>query len=753
MTGNFIKSVICAAVLAWTGEAIAAPSRPWMNANLAPDARASLVVQEMAESEKLALVRGWLGIPYHAGVPGPFGGNAQFHDVVGSSGYVPGNARLGIPPLQETDASLGVANLMGMMRPGDVATALPSGLALGASFDPQMAYAGGAMIASEAWHKELNVLLAPGMNLVRDPRAGRNFEYLSEDPLLTGTLAGQFIRGVQDQHVVAVPKHFALNDQETNRSWANAVVDEAAMRESDLLAFELAIERGNPGAVMCSYNLVNGTHACGNDHLLNQILKGDWRYPGWVMSDWGAVHGVDAATNGLDQESAAQIDEAMYFDAPLKKALQVGAIPQARLSDMAQRILRSMFAGGLFDHPPAKSGIDYKADGAVALREAQEGIVLLKNAGHLLPLSQKPMRIAVIGGHADGGVLSGGGSSQVMPVGQPGLTVPVESGDNPMTAALSSMIFDPSPPLAALRAEEPHSEIRFDPGNYPESAAALAKWADVVIVFATQWETEGRDLPSLSLPNGQNELISAVAAANPATAVVLETGGAVATPWLGDVGAVVEAWYPGQRGGEAIADVLTGAVDPSGHLPISFPSAIGQYPRSVIPGSDIVEPQSAMGPASPGGTTFDVTYSEGENIGYRWFANRGLAPLFPFGHGLSYTEFSYSNLELEGGNTVRVSFDVTNSGSVAGDAVPQIYLTSRGGESLERLIGFSRVALSPGETRRVSLHVDPRLLADFDAARDDWNVPAGDYTIALGRSADDMVLTGTARLEGITVEP
>lgn len=749
-----VISAICATTLLWATQTVAVPSPPWANQSLSPDARAGLVVQAMTEAEQLAIVRGILGIPYHPGVPAPLGGNPQFHDLVGSSGYVPGNARLGIPPLQETDASLGVANLLGMMRPGDVATALPSGLSLGASFDPQMAHAGAAMIASEAWHKGLNVLLGPGMNLVRDPRGGRNFEYLSEDPWLTGTLAAESIRGIQEQHVIAVPKHFVLNDQETNRSWANAVIDEAALRQSDLLAFELAIESASPGAVMCSYNLVNGVHACDSDHLLNRIVKGDWQYPGWVMSDWGAVHRVDAAANGLDQESAADIDEQVYFDAPLKKALQAGTIPQARLNDMVRRILRSMFAEGLFDHRPVKSAIDYKADGEVALREAEEGIVLLKNDDHLLPLAPKPLRIAVIGGHADGGVLSGGGSSQVMPVGGPALTVPVEAGDNPMTAGLNAMLFDPSSPLAALRAKERDSQIRFDPGNYPEAAAALAKWADVVVVFALQWETEGKDLPSLSLPGGQNELIAAVAAANPRTVVVLETGGAVEMPWLNDVGAVIEAWYPGQRGGEAIADVLTGAVDPSGHLPITFPKSIGQTPRPAIPGSDVVEPAAAMGPASSGGgTAFDVNYSEGALVGYRWFAQRGLAPLFPFGHGLSYTAFAYANLQLDGGKALRVGFDVTNTGSVPGDAVPEIYLTSRGDETLQRLIGFSRVSLKPGETRHVSMNVDPRLLADFDAAHGGWNVPAASYTVALGRSASDTVLTASAPIQGSTLKP
>jgi beta-glucosidase len=722
-----------------------------MNTALSPDERASLVVAQMTETEKLSLVYGWMGIPSGSSSVMSSMANKNFHDVVGSAGYVPGIARLGIPPLQESDASLGVANIAGQVRPGDVATALPSSLALGASFDPQIADQGGAMIAQEAWHKGLNVLLGPGVNLIRDPRNGRNFEYVSEDPLLTGMIGAQFIHGVQSQNVAAVAKHYALNDQETARSFVNAVIDEAAMRESDLLAFELAIENGKPGSIMCSYNLVNGTHSCGNAHLMNDILKGDWHYPGWVMSDWGGVHDLNSVTAGLDQESAAQLDNGGYFGPKLQKALADGTVPASRLTDMAQRILRSMFAAGLIDHPTVKAVIDYKADGAVALREAQEGIVLLKNDDHLLPLTQKVLRIAVIGGHADAGVLTGGGSSQVNPVGGPSVIVPI-AGDNPLMAAFNVQTFIPSAPLAAIHAMAPKTEIRFDPGAYPFSAARLAKWADVVIVFATKWQGEGQDVPDLTLPEGQDELISAVAAANPKTVVVLETGNPIDMPWLDHVGAVVEAWFPGQRGGDAIASVLYGSVNPSGHLPMTFPKDITQNPRPVLPGSEITVPQP-MVPAPAATGYLDVNYTEGSSVGYRWFAQKNLTPLFPFGFGLSYTDFDYSNLTVTGGATMTVAFDVANTGSVAGDTVPQVYLTARTGKSLQRLIGFSRVALTPGQKQHVSMTVDPRVLADFDAAGHVWRVPAGDYKIMVGRSAVDVVLKGNIQLDAQTLQP
>lgn len=744
------KACLLASMMVFAGTPAAAlAAQPWGNGELTPGERASMVVKRMTQAEKLSLVRGWLGVPYRPNVPTRFAAPKWAHNVIGSSGYVPGIPQLGIPALQETDASLGIVNLGGMLRPGDVATALPSSLTLGASFDPRVAYAAGAMVAREAWHKGLNVLLGPGMDLVRDPRGGRNFEYLSEDPLLTGTLAAQYVRGVQDQHVVAVVKHFAMNDQETGRGWANAVISDSAMRESDLLAFELAVEKGDPGAVMCAYNLVNGTYSCGNRYLLTEVLKRDWHFKGWVMSDWGAVHSVDSANAGLDQESAAVLDRRAYFGKPLRRALRDGTVSEARLTDMAHRIVRSMFAVGLIDHPATKSAIDYEADAEVALHEAEDGIVLLKNDAQLLPLSHTVARIAVIGGHADVGVLSGGGSSQVYPI-APGAIVPIVGGDGPYEGL--RMIFDPSAPLAALRAAAPDAQIRFDPGIYPSAAAKLAKWADVTIVFATQWSAEGRDLPDLSLPSGQGELIRAVGAANPKTIVVLETGSAVTMPWLDKVDAVVEAWYPGQRGGEAIADVLYGKVDPSGHLPITFPKDSGQYPRPVIPRSNVEEPKG-LGPAKSAGTVFDVDYSEGAAVGYRWFFNENLKPLFPFGFGLSYTSFRYSHLRIAGGRRLTVGFDVTNTGKVAGKAVPQVYLMSRTGRKLQRLLGFSKVPLSPGQTRHVSVAVDPRFLADFDTTDDDWRVPAGAYAVMVGRSATDAVLTGSVRLKGELLPP
>ena len=707
-------------------------ARPWMDTALSADARAGLLVQALTQDEKIRLVHGELAIPFLGATVPP--------GALGSAGYVPGIERLGIPALQETDASLGVANPFNV-RPGDSATALPSGLALAATFDVTLAHDGGAMIGQEAWRKGFNVLLAGGVNLARDPRNGRNFEYLGEDPLLAGMLAGASIRGIEEQHVVSTVKHFALNDQETNRNWANSVIGEAAARESDLLAFQIAIEQGRPGAVMCAYNLVNGEYACGNDHLLNGVLKGDWGFPGWVMSDWGGVHDVDFALKGLDQESADALDKVAYFDKPLRDALSAGTISQDRLSAMVRRIFRSMFAAGLFDHPPVKSPIDYAADSEVALRVAEQGIVLLKNDQGLLPLADAANRIAVIGGHADAGVLSGAGSSQVIPAGGPAAVVPV--GGEGMLAPLRKMVFAPSSPLKAIRAAAPAAQVKFDDGRYISSAVAAAKWADVVIVFANQWSIEGDDLPDMTLPSGQDALIAAIAAANPKTIVVLQTGGAVAMPWLAQTPAVIEAWYPGQRGGEAIANILFGKTNPSGHLPITFPKSPDQLPRPELPGIRM-----------PQGQRFDVNYNvEGADVGYRWVAARKLAPLFPFGFGLSYTSFDYSGLSIAGGKTMQVSFTVRNTGKVAGMAAPQLYLASAAGQDEVRLLGFDKVSLAPGESRRVTMAVDPRLLADFDEAAHGWRIRAGTYAVKLGNSSRDTVLDASTAMDAAFLKP
>ena len=715
--------------------------------------RAEALVRRMTLKEKLAYVHSYFP-PLARPVP-PIA-------MIPSAGYVPGVSRLGIPPLRQSDASLGVANQV-EQRKGDVATALPAGLATAATFDPEIAYEGGAMIGAEARAKTFNVLLAGGVNLTRDPWNGRNFEYLGEDPLLAGLMAGEQIRGVQSNRIVSTVKHFVLNSQETGRHVLDARIGEAALRESDLLAFEIAIERGRPGSVMAAYNKVNGEWASQNPFLLNHVLKGEWGYKGWVMSDWGGTHSTEkAALAGLDQQSGQELDTAMFFGEPLAMAVRAGRVPMARLDDMVRRILIGVIETGLMDAPApaAAQPIDYAAHAKVAQHAAEEGMVLLKNDRGLLPLARTAKRIVLIGAHADVGVLSGGGSSQVRSVGGAPVEIPLTRGE---AASFARITWHASSPLRAVRAALPNAQVSYVDGRDPQAAAAAARDADLAIVFAWQWQSEAQDVETLALPDDQDALIDAVAAANRRTLVVLETSGPVLMPWVGRVPAILQAWYPGQRGGEAIAGILVGAVNPSGRLPITFPASADQAPRPVpvgLPELRDAEARRAAGDTTTNGQsagvrTFPVEYREGADVGYRWYAAQGRTPLFPFGYGLSYTRFRYGKLSVEPGSTLRVSFDVKNTGSRPGADVPQLYVRATSGEGTKayRLAGFDKVRLQPGETRRVTLAVDPRVIARFDTVANAWRVDAGSYPLVLGRFAGDHVLRGEARLPGTRLEP
>ena len=694
-----------------------------------PDARAAATLAQMTLDEKLSLLRGYLTprVPVEDRPEG----------ITVGAGFVPGVPRLGIPPLVESDASLGVANMGGFMRRGDEATAMPSGLAMASTWNPDLIEEAGEVMGAEARAKGFNVLLAGGINLVRDPRAGRNFEYLGEDPLLSGTLAGHSIRGIQSNNIVSTIKHFALNNQETGRLFVDVRMDEADMRESDLLAFQIAIEEGQPGAVMCSYNRVGGEYACENEFLLNEVLREDWDYKGWVLSDWGSVHSP-SIREGLDQESGTTPGEKNFFGEPLRQALAAGTVSEADIDRSVLRILRSMYAVGVADNPvSAGRPIDVESSLAVAQKVAEQGIVLLKNEGGLLPLANRAQTILVVGGHADVGVPQGGGSSQVWPVGGASLSLAIE-GD----AVYHRRLYMPSAPVAALQEQFPQANVIFDHGSDPARAAALARQADVAIVFGEQFMAEGHDAPDLNLPDGQNQLIDAVASANPRTAVVLETGNPVLMPWLNKVGAVVQAWYPGNRGGAAIARVLSGAVNPSGHLPVTFPASAEQLPNPVVPGSELeIEGNHGLYDLPEEDRTYEITYPEGSDVGYRWFARKDLEPLFPFGHGLSYTSFTTSGIKAQG---TRIAFDLTNTGDRAGTEVAQLYLVSRNGEEMRRLVGFQRVELAPGETRRVVLDIDKRLIAEWE--NDGWVVPGGEYRFAVAENAEDPGKTVTIRL-------
>ena len=698
-------------------------TRPWMNTSLSPDDRAGLVLKELTLDEKIALMHG----------NGQPGSGRQMPTTLlgnGGAGYVFGIPRLGIPSIQMSDAAYGVRS---SAENGRYSTALPSDLALAATWDTQAACDYGALIGRELRAQGYNMSLAGGVNLAREPRNGRTFEYQGEDPILAGTIVGNRIKCERAQHVIADIKHFALNDQESGREEVNVVIGKRAMRESDLLAFQIGIDIGKPGAVMCSYNAVNGDFACENTYLLTTVLKKAWNFKGFVLSDWGATHStVKASAAGLDHEEA--LDD--FFGEKLKAAVQSGAVPMAELDEHVHRILRSEFASGIVDFPALKSVVDVEDGFETSRQLAEQSIVLLKNNNAILPLDSVVVRrIAIIGLHADTGMISGGGSAQVDPPGHP-------------SAEWQAQVWFPTSPLKAVSARAPSANVQFDSGANPASAAALAKQVDVAIVFAYQWMSEDMDLPSLSLPDGQDALIEQVAAANPRTIVVLETGSVVTMPWINSVSAVVEAWYAGSKGADAVARILFGDANPSAKLPISFPRSEADLPHpKLLTPPPVSDPASGTPAAKP---TFNVSYDEGLRVGYKWYDSEHKPVLFPFGYGLSYTTYSYSGLKVNAGkDATTVTFTVKNTGARAGAEISEVYaaLPPSAEEPPKRLVGWTKLHLNPGESRQASVTVDNRYLSIFDESIDAWKLVPGTYTFMVGGSSEDLPL-----VEKVTVE-
>jgi beta-glucosidase len=680
---------------------------PWLDKTLPPDQRADLLIAQMTLDEKIQLVHGTGWGAMRPGSPIPPGSNE-------GAGFVPGIERLGIPGINLADSAVGVRMAAVESR---YATLLPSSLAAAASFDPEAAYLYGSVIGRELRDQGSNMSIGGGVDLIREPRNGRNFEYAGEDPILAGTIVGQLMKGLQAQQVMGDIKHYALNDQETGRNILNVILDKRAMRETDLLAFQIALKISQAAGVMCSYNKVNGDYACENDYLLNQVLKKEWGFQGWVLSDWGGTHSTTkAAMNGLDQEMPGET----FFGAPLKKAVESGEVPEARLNDMVHRILRSMFACGVIDNPPVRSVVDPFQGLEDAQHIAEESIVLLKNDAGLLPLNAaRVASIALIGSHADVGVLSGGGSAQVDPPG--GDAVTHRKGG----AGWMHPVWFPSSPLKYIRAKATQATVEYNDGSDPAAAAKLAKASQVAIVFVNQFMSEGRDVATLSLPDKQDALVNAVAAANPHTIVVIESGGPVSMPWIADVKGVLEAWYPGIGGAQALAAILFGDVNPSAKLPVTFAKTEADLPHPQVPGIDL-KPANRPPP-------FDVPYTEGLKVGYKWFEAEHKQPLFVFGYGLSYTTFAYSALKADGAAHT-VSFSVKNTGKRAGAEVAQVYVTlpDAAGEPFKRLVAWERVPLKAGESKTVTLQLDPLYLSIFNAEKDGWELVAGDYKAFAG---------------------
>jgi beta-glucosidase len=593
------------------------------------------------------------------------------------------------------------------------ATAQPSPIALAASFDLRQADAYGDLEGAETLSVGRNVLEGPTVNIARVPVGGRNFESYGEDPYLATQFAVRTITAIQGRNVIANVKHFFGNNQEASRFSINDDIDERTMREIYLPAFEASVRDGKVGSFMCAYPKINGTFNCENPLVLTKILKQEWGFDGFVFSDFGAVHStVPSANAGLDLETPT----GKYFNAALKTAVQNGTVKQATIDDKLIRRYAAMIRFGIFDRTPTVTPIPAAEHGKVARKLAAEGMVLLKNApvdgAPVLPLAAPALKsVALIG--KDAAKTGGGGSSRVKPL---------------YTVA----------PSAGLKARAGAGvAVKTADGTDPAKAAEVAKTADVAVVMVEDTESEGHDRPDLALPGNQDALVRAVAAANPRTVVVVKTGSPVLMPWIDAVPAVLQAWYPGEEDGNAVADVLFGAFNPSAKLPVTFPRKESDQPANT----------AAQYPGT-GGTAH---YSEGVFVGYRHYDAKKIAPLFPFGHGLSYTTFSYANLKVSkgAGANVTVEADVTNTGARTGAEVAQLYVGSPSTavpEAPQELQGFQKVLLAPGASAHLTFSLGARAFSYWNTAAHGWRVAGGDYQLRVGGGSRGPQLTGTVAL-------
>ncbi len=672
---------------------------PWLNQALPVGKRVNMLLSHMSLADKIAEMY----IDTSA-TTGPY---------TGYEGYVPAQPALCIPSIVEQDGSQGVFGASGV-------TQLPAEVSLASAWDPSLSYRYGVVNGQEHRAKGIAMVLGPGVNIQRDPRWGRNFEMFSEDPFLTSALAAANIEGIQSQHVMADVKHFVTYNQETNRETPNddTIVGPRALHEIYLPPFYSSIEKAHVASIMCAYPLLNGVYSCQNSGLLTGLLDDSWGFQGFVRSDGGAnTSTVDSANAGLDQERGSY-----YWDnGQLAAAVTDGDVRSSTITQAVRRILTEMFQFDLFNDPPTGSLSTLAttpANDALARNVAERGTVLLKNTGSILPLTTVSTKsIAVIG--PDGTTApqtAGGGSSHVNAT---SVVTPLRGITNLVGASGTVTSYS---------------------GTDPTQAATAAQQAQVAIVFASYPESEGKDLANITLPNNQNAMIAAVAAANPNTIVVLNTGGPVLMPWLSSVKAVVEAWYPGQDDGTAIASVLFGKIDPSGHLPETFPTSLSKTPTA--------------SPAQFPGVNGRVDYSEGLDVGYRWYDARHVTPLFPFGYGLSYTSFRFSHLTVtpkslinrasgpdaangQGAKLARVTATITNTGQVRGSDVVQLYVgdPTSAGEPPRQLEGFRRITLSPQQSRTVSFTITGHELSFFNPRANGWTLPDGRFSIYVGDSS------------------
>lgn len=673
---------------------------------------------------------------------------------------VAGVPRLGIPELMMDDGPMGVRqevgeNFRNLDREDDAATAMPATIGLAATFNQELAAAFGRVIGEEARQRRKHVMLGPSLNIQRTPLCGRNFEYLGEDPFLTARMAVNYIRGEQVPGVASCAKHFAANNQENQRGTINVEMDERALREIYLPAFRASVQEAGVLTVMGAYNKFRGEHCCENEYLLNRVLKNEWGFKGVVISDWSGVHSTEgAALKGMDIEMGTRPPyENFYLAHPFLEGLKSGKYPLAVLDDKVRRCLYLMFKLNLIRDPAATVNemaapgiLSSKEHQAIARKVAEEAIVLLKNK-NLLPLdSQKLKTIAVIGANAPAKFASGGGAANVK---APFEISALEGISNRAPNVKIIYAQGYNPPTGRGRRDR-GDEISFTTTNDSKlmrEAVAAAKNAEAVIYVGGLnhnggYDTEGSDRHDLKLPGGQDELLGKIIAANPKTVVVFMGGGAVEMgSWLNKVPALLYAWYPGMEGGNALARVLFGDVDASGRLPCTFPKQLSDSPAHALN-------------AYPG-TNGTVNYVEGLLVGYRWFDTKKIEPLFPFGYGLSYTTFKYSNLKLTPDKdaenpAVTVEFEITNTGQRAGREVAQIYIQDSESSlprPLQELKGFQKVALEPGQTQKISVYLDRSAFAFYQSDRKGWLAEKGAFKILVGSSSRDLHLKGNWNLE------
>lgn len=682
---------------------------PWMDNSLAPAKRAELLVGAMTLDQKTQQLHGQVGA-----IPEAPGCGSTYRHILG----IP---ELKIPTFRITNGPVGLG--MGDCNPQEKATGVPVTLGLAAGFDPALAYSYGKLIGGEARTLGLDELEGPGIDLGRVGQGGRNFEYLGEDPYLAGVMAANVTKGIQSNGVIAMAKHYVLNDQETNRNSVSVTIDDRPYHELYLLPFEMAVKDGGVGSVMCSYNRMGGVYACENPYALTTVLRDQWGFEGYVQSDFGATHSTAASLNaGEDLEMQGG---RFYTPDPIKKALDDGSLKMATIDRALTRRYLEEFKAGIFDRPFAHGTIDVAANGATARTIGEQTSVLLKNSG-ILPLSAAEVKtIALIGlaRYARNAAMGGGGSGLVAPL----YTVaPLKGVQNVLKELGSSAVVNLT--------------VVADDLSDLSTAVAAAKSADVAIVMAGVYTSEGRDRPDLSLPTKQDDLISAVAAANPRTVIVLKDLDPVLMPWIDSVPAVLETFDPGQEDGNVVARLLFGIVNPSGKLPMTYPRSVAETAANT--------PETYPGVASPAGYP-TVAYKERLEMGYRWFQAKKKEPLFPFGFGLSYTQFRISKLQVtpkatDGKKPIQLRLEIENIGKREGAEVAQVYLglPPAAGEPPKRLVAFEKVSLKPGEKREVRLTIDPGAnshpLGTWDAKAQKWTVTSGQYQIYVGNSSANV---------------